>query len=103
MSRAEAIFSTSPAFIVIKAAAEFKDKTTAPNQLWQRAQGQWEPVAIKTEDKTVDAEDPSDIALIKDRSSARFRSGSIETASGASLCRLLTASRTFLLRRPFGL
>jgi putative transposase len=26
---------TSPAFIVIKAAAEFKDKTTAPNQLWQ--------------------------------------------------------------------
>jgi len=26
---------TSPAFIVIKAAAEFKDKTTAPNQQWQ--------------------------------------------------------------------
>ncbi len=26
---------TSPAFIVIKAAASFKDKTTAPNQLWQ--------------------------------------------------------------------
>ena len=26
---------TSPAFIVFKAAAEFKDKTTAPNQLWQ--------------------------------------------------------------------
>jgi len=26
---------TSPAFIVIKAAEEFKDKTTAPNQLWQ--------------------------------------------------------------------
>jgi transposase InsO family protein len=26
---------TSPAFIVIKAAAEFRDKTTAPNQLWQ--------------------------------------------------------------------
>ncbi len=26
---------TSPAFIVIKAADEFKDKTTAPNQLWQ--------------------------------------------------------------------
>ena len=25
----------SPAFIVMKAAAEFKDKTTAPNQLWQ--------------------------------------------------------------------
>ena len=25
----------SPAFIVIKAANEFKDKTTAPNQLWQ--------------------------------------------------------------------
>ena len=25
----------SPAFIVIKAADEFKDKTTAPNQLWQ--------------------------------------------------------------------
>jgi transposase InsO family protein len=25
----------SPAYIVIKAAAEFKDKTTAPNQLWQ--------------------------------------------------------------------
>ena len=26
---------TSPVFIVIKAADEFKDKTTAPNQLWQ--------------------------------------------------------------------
>ena len=26
---------SSPAFIVIKAADEFKDKTTAPNQLWQ--------------------------------------------------------------------
>ena len=26
---------TSPAYIVIKAASEFKDKTTAPNQLWQ--------------------------------------------------------------------
>lgn len=26
---------TSPAFIVIKAADELKDKTTAPNQLWQ--------------------------------------------------------------------
>ncbi len=26
---------TSPAFTVIKAADEFKDKTTAPNQLWQ--------------------------------------------------------------------
>jgi putative transposase len=26
---------TSPAFIVLKAADEFKDKTTAPNQLWQ--------------------------------------------------------------------
>jgi len=26
---------TSPAFIVMKAASEFKDKTTAPNQLWQ--------------------------------------------------------------------
>ena len=26
---------TSPAFIVIKAANEFKDKTSAPNQLWQ--------------------------------------------------------------------
>jgi putative transposase len=26
---------TSPAFILIKAADEFKDKTTAPNQLWQ--------------------------------------------------------------------
>ena len=26
---------TSPAFIVIKAADEFKDKTTAPNQMWQ--------------------------------------------------------------------
>ena len=25
---------TSPAYIVIKAADEFKDKTTAPNQLW---------------------------------------------------------------------
>ena len=25
----------SPAFIVIKAADEFRDKTTAPNQLWQ--------------------------------------------------------------------
>ena len=27
--------STSPAYIVIKAAEEFRDKTTAPNQLWQ--------------------------------------------------------------------
>jgi transposase InsO family protein len=26
---------TSPAFVVVKAADEFKDKTTAPNQLWQ--------------------------------------------------------------------
>ena len=26
---------TSPAFIVIKAADEFRDKTSAPNQLWQ--------------------------------------------------------------------
>jgi hypothetical protein len=26
---------TSPAFIVMKAANEFKDKTTAPNQMWQ--------------------------------------------------------------------
>ena len=26
---------TSPAFIVIKAASEFKDKTTAINQIWQ--------------------------------------------------------------------
>ncbi len=26
---------TSPAYIVVKAADEFKDKTTAPNQLWQ--------------------------------------------------------------------
>lgn len=26
---------TSPAYIVIKAADEFKNKTTAPNQLWQ--------------------------------------------------------------------
>ena len=26
---------TSPAFIVLKAADEFKDKTTAPNQMWQ--------------------------------------------------------------------
>jgi putative transposase len=26
---------TSPAHIVIKAADEFKDKTTAPNQMWQ--------------------------------------------------------------------
>jgi hypothetical protein len=26
---------TSPAFIVMKAADEFKDKTTTPNQLWQ--------------------------------------------------------------------
>ena len=26
---------TSPAFIVMKAADEFKDKTTAPNQMWQ--------------------------------------------------------------------
>jgi putative transposase len=25
----------SPVFIVMKAADEFKDKTTAPNQLWQ--------------------------------------------------------------------
>jgi transposase InsO family protein len=26
---------TSPAFIVMKAADEFREKTTAPNQLWQ--------------------------------------------------------------------
>ena len=26
---------TSPAFVVMKAADEFRDKTTAPNQLWQ--------------------------------------------------------------------
>jgi putative transposase len=26
---------TSPAFVVMKAADEFKDKTTAPNQLWR--------------------------------------------------------------------
>jgi putative transposase len=26
---------TSPGYIVIKVADEFKDKTTAPNQLWQ--------------------------------------------------------------------
>jgi putative transposase len=26
---------TSPAFVVIKAASEFREKTTAPNQLWQ--------------------------------------------------------------------
>ena len=26
---------TSPAFVVMKAADEFKDKTTSPNQLWQ--------------------------------------------------------------------
>ena len=26
---------TSPAFIVVKAANAFKDKTTAPDQLWQ--------------------------------------------------------------------
>jgi hypothetical protein len=26
---------TSPAYIVMKAADEFQDKTTAPNQLWQ--------------------------------------------------------------------
>jgi putative transposase len=26
---------TSPAFIVVKAADEFKDETTTPNQLWQ--------------------------------------------------------------------
>jgi len=26
---------TSPAFVVIKAAREFRDKTTAPNQMWQ--------------------------------------------------------------------
>jgi len=26
---------TSPAFVVIKAASEFRDKTTAPNQMWQ--------------------------------------------------------------------
>ena len=25
---------TSPAYIVIKAAEEFRDKTTAPNQVW---------------------------------------------------------------------
>ena len=27
---------TSPAFVVIKAASEFRDKTSAPNQLWQK-------------------------------------------------------------------
>ncbi len=27
--------TTSPAYVVIKAAEEFKDKTAAPNQLWQ--------------------------------------------------------------------
>jgi hypothetical protein len=26
---------TSPAFIVMKAANEFQDKTTAPNEMWQ--------------------------------------------------------------------
>jgi len=26
---------TSPAYVVLKAADEFKDKTTAPNQFWQ--------------------------------------------------------------------
>jgi len=26
---------TSPAYVVMKAADEFKDKTTSPNQLWQ--------------------------------------------------------------------
>ncbi len=26
---------TSPAYVVIKAANEFRDKTTAPNQMWQ--------------------------------------------------------------------
>ena len=26
---------SSPAYIVVKAADEFRDKTTAPNQLWQ--------------------------------------------------------------------
>ena len=26
---------TSPAFIVIKAANEFRDKTTTPNEMWQ--------------------------------------------------------------------
>ncbi len=34
---------TSPAFIVIKAADEFKDKTTAPNQLWQTTARNAEP------------------------------------------------------------
>ena len=32
---------TSPAYIVIKAAEEFKDKTTAPNQLWQTGCWGW--------------------------------------------------------------
>ena len=26
---------TSPAYVVVKAADEFRDKTTAPNELWQ--------------------------------------------------------------------
>ena len=29
------VIHAGPAFILIKAADEFKDKTTAPNQLWQ--------------------------------------------------------------------
>ena len=36
---------SSPAFIVIKAADEFKDKTTAPNQLWQTCHAPW-PICI---------------------------------------------------------
>jgi transposase-like protein len=46
----------SPAFIVVKAADEFKDKTTAPNQLWQLC------TTMKAEDVTATLEMALDAA-----------------------------------------
>ena len=45
---------TSPDFVVIKAADEFQDKTTAPNQLWQTdftyLQGDWLGLILSVDD-----------------------------------------------------